>query len=167
MYAKFREEIFNSSCILELSSFLTDSKLSQSAPDRPHQKKAAITRGQARITFADSESYFRQTPAEECSYLKLSREDKRRQRRASSKYRMAHATRERLRVEVGGGSFLHQVCSWIAVIVICFPTKRYEGHHRHSIVGYSSNTGLWCVHVWQGLPYFIECCNMFSFLWCL
>ena len=33
-------------------------------------------------------------------YTKLSREDKRRQRRASEKYRMAHATRERLRVEV-------------------------------------------------------------------
>ena len=32
---------------------------------------------------------------------KLSREEKRRQRRASAKYRLAHATRERMRVEVG------------------------------------------------------------------
>ena len=31
---------------------------------------------------------------------KLSREEKRRQRRASAKYRLAHATRERMRVEV-------------------------------------------------------------------
>ena len=33
-------------------------------------------------------------------YRKLSREEKRRQRRASAKYRLAHATRERMRVEV-------------------------------------------------------------------
>ena len=31
---------------------------------------------------------------------KMSREEKRRQRRASAKYRLAHATRERMRVEV-------------------------------------------------------------------
>ena len=36
----------------------------------------------------------------EKSYQKLSREEKRRQRRASAKYRLAHATRERMRVEV-------------------------------------------------------------------
>merc|ERR1719158_809745 len=38
-------------------------------------------------------------------YPRLSREDKRRQRRASSKYRMAHATRERLRVEAFNAAF--------------------------------------------------------------
>ena len=40
------------------------------------------------------------------TYQKLSREEKRRQRRASAKYRLAHATRERMRVEVRGGSSL-------------------------------------------------------------
>ena len=35
------------------------------------------------------------------TYRQLSREEKRRQRRASAKYRLAHATRERMRVEVG------------------------------------------------------------------
>merc|ERR1712117_626465 len=39
------------------------------------------------------------------SYLKLSREEKRRQRRASAKYRMAHATRERMRVEAFNSAF--------------------------------------------------------------
>ena len=34
------------------------------------------------------------------NYHKLTREEKRRQRRASAKYRLAHATRERMRVEV-------------------------------------------------------------------
>ena len=36
------------------------------------------------------------------SYRQLTREEKRRQRRASAKYRLAHATRERMRVEVRG-----------------------------------------------------------------
>ena len=39
---------------------------------------------------------------------KLSREEKRRQRRASAKYRLAHATRERMRVEVGQKDSLFQ-----------------------------------------------------------
>ena len=44
---------------------------------------------------------YSEAPSREArGYTKLSREDKRRQRRASEKYRMAHATRERLRVEV-------------------------------------------------------------------
>merc|ERR1711982_104698 len=39
------------------------------------------------------------------NYHKLSREEKRRQRRASAKYRLAHATRERMRVEAFNSAF--------------------------------------------------------------
>ena len=39
------------------------------------------------------------------NYQKLSREEKRRARRASAKYRLAHATRERMRVEAFNSAF--------------------------------------------------------------
>jgi len=62
----------------------------------------------------------RQVPSEDCNYLKLSREDKRRQRRASSKYRMAHATRERLRVEAFNSAF----CTLRALLPTLPPDKK-------------------------------------------
>ena len=67
------------------------------------------------------------------TYRQLSREEKRRQRRASAKYRLAHATRERMRVEVSVEIFSYIETSRVLKYFHCVSTPALLCHHRYKV----------------------------------